>query len=119
MRPADAIVLAAALGLELFFIHRFWVGNSAGETALIQSPGGSQEVRLDRNQTLEIQGRLGPSTLRIEDGAIGFVNSPCQRKICIRSGFHRHTGATTACVPNRISLTVRGQREDGFDAIHH
>jgi len=119
MRPADVLLIAAALGLELFFIHRFWVGGSAGETVVLQSPYGRQEIRLDRDQTLEINGALGPSTLRVQDGAIGFVNSPCKRKICIRSGFHHHAGATTACVPNRISLTVVGQREDGFDAIHH
>lgn len=119
MRLADGLLIVAALALEVFFVRNYWVGNSVGETAVIQSPTGTQEVRLDHDQTLTVMGALGPSTLQVHDGAIGFVNSPCHRKICIRSGFHRHAGATTACVPNRISLTVAGQREDGFDAINH
>ncbi len=119
MRLGDGLLLAAALSLELFFIHRYWAGTTTGDIAIIQSPAGSQEVRLDHDQTLTVMGALGPSILEVRDGAIGFVQSPCSRKICIRSGLHSHAGATTACVPNRISLSVAGMREDGFDAIHH
>lgn len=118
MRPADGLLLLAALLVEATLIFRFWQPPQAGSTAIIETPTERLEIALDRDQRLVVNGALGPSVLAIEDGAIRFVESPCRRKVCIRSGAHRHAGASMACVPNRISVSVSGANEEGFDAIH-
>jgi hypothetical protein len=54
----------------------------------------------------------------VRDGAIAFTESNCPDKICIRSGFLRHTGQRAACLPNRVSLSViGGDDEFGVDTI--
>lgn len=119
LRRADGLLLALALLLEGALIGRYWQPRSAGHTALVQGPTEQIRVDLRRPQQLQIQGAQGPSTLVVRDGAIAFTDSPCQRKLCIRSGAHRHAGATTACVPNRVSVSIAGRRVDGFDALHY
>lgn len=119
IRAADVLLIALALTVEVVFISRYWTGREAGSSATVHSPSGALRVSLKKNQRFTVEGAIGPSQIEVRDGKIRFVNSPCTRKICIRSGFHQHTGSSTACVPNRISLSVDGNRADGFDAMNH
>jgi len=65
-------------------------------------------ISLKQDQTLEIAGSIGSSTLKIEDGRVRFISSPCQGQQCVHSGWQSHSGEFTACLPNRIALQVIG-----------
>lgn len=119
IRAADVVLIALAIVVEGILILQFWGGRDAGHSATIHTPSGSIQVALDHDQTFPVEGAIGTSIIEIHDGKIRFVKSPCTRKICVRSGFHQHTGSSSACVPNRISFSVDGLRDDGFDAMNH
>lgn len=117
--PADRAVLAAA-----------WLGVVALAAAAWSAPAGQQavvvvadtEVRrldLDRDQRVTVAGRLGPSELRVRDGAVRFVHSPCDTKRCVRQGWQHRRGASAACVPNRVLVRVTGSGDGGWDAVNY
>ena len=118
MRPADLLIVAAALALEALLLWRLWTPGGSAELAIVQGPQQRLELPLHEDADHALRGPLGVSRLRIRNGAIAFVDSPCQRKLCIRSGAHARHGASTACVPNRISLHIAGAATEGIDAWH-
>jgi len=117
MTRADYLaVLFAALLLPCLYISQ-WTGDETGTTAAIMNGGDTTHVSLDHDHTLEIDGAHGVSTIKIEDGKIRFVASPCPGKQCIHSGWLQHAGEFAACLPNRISVAVLGS-EPRFDSIN-
>ena len=101
-----AIVLAAALGIV------FLSGSGQAQSAVIRVDGSVyQEVSLATDQTV----RVGNVRIEVKDGAIAFVESDCPGQECVKAGWLKTPGATAACLPNRISITVSGESE--VDAV--
>jgi hypothetical protein len=115
---ADSVILIAALALLAFLFIRFWGDATQGEQARILVGGKEFSiVSLYKDQRLRIPGALGVSELEIRAGKIRFVDSPCQGKQCIHTGWLALGGEVAACLPNRITVQVIG-REPRFDAIN-
>jgi len=115
---ADSVILIAALALLAFLFIRFWGDATQGEQARILVGGKEfSVVSLYKDQRLHIPGALGVSELEISAGKIRFVDSPCQGKQCIHTGWLALGGEVAACLPNRITVQVMG-REPRFDAIN-
>lgn len=72
-------------------------------------------IPLDREGSMRIAGAAGDSTLEIAPGRIRFTDGPCRNRVCIHSGWLSQAGDGTACLPNRISLTLKGG--DAVDAV--
>lgn len=109
------IALAAALIGGLFV----WQAG-AGQAALARIRVGDRvygEYPLAEPRRVRVLGRKGVSVIAIRDGAARFIASPCARKICIRAGWLRDGGETTACLPNGVSLEIVG-RDARFDSIN-
>lgn len=47
------------------------------------------------------------------DGGIYFASSDCPDQLCVRSGILRRRGDFAACLPNKVTITLEGQREPG------
>lgn len=118
MRPklldflAMIIAVGAVVALSVFAFNE----TGAGSEALIQAEGGDFVYSLDQETELDIEGPLGTSHLKIEDGGIRFVSSPCRDKICIAGGLITDSGQWVACLPNRIFVRVEGGDDAEVDA---
>ncbi len=100
------IVLTAVAGMLLIS------GGSGGETAVIRVDGKAvRQVDLSVDQSFYI----GSVRIEVKEGAIAFTESNCSGRECVKSGWLRMPGASAACLPNRVSITVKG--ESGVDAI--
>lgn len=117
--PADIVVIGVLLIAIGMTFGRFW-GPGAGQadTALV-FVGDAEHSRLPLhvNTTLAVQGRIGVSTLRVADGGIHFVSSPCQHKLCVRAGVLHRGHDAAACVPNRVSVALQGGTSE-YDSIN-
>ncbi len=109
MTRADLVALILLLAVNAALYARFWQAPTPAQAVEIRGPDGFlQRVPLTVNRDLRVPGRNGDSVLRIEGGQIRFIDSPCRNRICIHSGWHRHAGATAACVPNGVSIRLIG-----------
>ena len=87
-------------------------GSGTGASAVIRVDGEVyKEVDLAIDQVIEI----GSVRIEVKDGAIAFIESDCTAHTCVKAGWLSTPGASAACLPNRISITVTG--ESGVDAI--
>lgn len=119
MKAADLLLIAALAGAIGASAAAFWQPGGAAETAQIRVAGGDpQTVLLDRAQTLHIAGSRGTSVLRVERGRLRFTDSPCRNRVCIHRGWLSTAGDGTACLPNRVSVTLKGLGGAAVDTVH-
>ncbi len=110
LKGGDVVVILLAFALLIVVFVKFW---SARETPgfdaqLITPDGKVQLVSLLEDRELRFQGPLGVTVLEVRKGRVRFISSPCQGKQCIHAGWLSHNGDFAACLPNRISLAVKG-----------
>jgi hypothetical protein len=117
MTRADrGLLLALLAGLPWLYLH-FWSSDPGQQLVILTEQGTPQVLPLHPDQDLHIQGTLGESVIRIEQGRARFVASACSNKVCIQRGWIGASGETSACLPNRVSIQVLG-REARFDAVN-
>ncbi len=101
-----ALVLMAIGGMV-------WLSGRGGGSAAVVRVDGI-EVRtlsLGHDQSLD----MGAVRIEVRGGAVAFVASDCPGQECIHMGWLKAPGAAAACLPNRVSVTVLGER--GVDAV--
>jgi hypothetical protein len=128
MTAADRWVVGAALALVASLYVWSWGGplgsdaggsDAAGVVAeVVVADHPVETVDLGRDGEVEVQGRMGPSRLLVQDGRVRFTASPCRGKQCIHSGWLAHEGDFAACLPNGVAVEVLGP-ERGLDAINY
>jgi hypothetical protein len=74
-------------------------------------------VAMDDYRDVEVRGKLGPSTIRIDETGARFVDSPCADKTCIKSAPIKDAGEIAACVPNGVMIRVLGSNGEDVDVI--
>jgi hypothetical protein len=121
-------VVGAALALVASLYVWSWGGplgsdaggsDAAGVVAeVVVTDHPVETVDLGRDGEVEVQGRMGPSRLLVQDGRVRFTASRCRGKQCIHSGWLAHEGDFAACLPNGVAVEVLGS-ERGLDAINY
>lgn len=115
---ADTFLLVAATGLVGWSYLALWGADSAALEVEIWSRGERVEtLMLAEDRHLEVAGALGISHIEIKAAQVRFLDSPCSNKLCVLSGWHRHAGESTACLPNQVSVRILG-RDRRYDAIN-
>jgi hypothetical protein len=117
--PADRVALILAWAGMAALAVTAWRAPPGQEAVVIV---GEREVRrldLDQPRRVTVEGRLGPTELRVKDGSVRFQHAPCDSKRCVRSGWQRRQGATAACVPNAVMVRVAGASEGRWDAVNY
>lgn len=109
------VLLAAGIGSLYAALWRPAAAASHAEVYV----EGQPVLRLDLNTpgVHRLTGARGESVLQVEGGRIRFTEGPCRNRVCIYSGWLSESGDGTACLPNRISVTLQGAR--GVDAVSH
>lgn len=74
-------------------------------------------VRMDRDQDITVEGRLGPMVVRINEDGARFVQSPCVDNKCVESAPIKDAGEIAVCVPNRVMIRVLGESRIETDFI--
>lgn len=69
-------------------------------------------IALDQEGEYAVEGILGRTLIRIEEGEARVIESPCPHKICTRMGPIPAGGGLIVCVPNRVSLRLRPEEEE-------
>ncbi len=98
------VVVLAAAGLLFWFTRS--KGSGAVAVLTYGDPQVQQRIALDRDADYDID--TGPYTihLRVRDGGVAFVDSPCPDHTCEGFGVLRQEGDWAACLPARASLVI-------------
>ncbi|HQS82719.1 MAG TPA: NusG domain II-containing protein [Thiobacillus sp.] len=118
LKAGDFGVLAAGTATVAALAWWAWFAPSgAADTALIRAAGKIvHSVPLTRPQTLVVAGPLGPTRIEIEPGRARVQADPSPRQLCVRQGWLAHAGDAALCLPNQVSLELRG-RQSPYDTL--
>ncbi len=108
-------IIVVLIGLVIFLFIRF-----AGFSAVAKSV----EVKVDGITKLKVH--LKQSTARIYDiasseGSLSFIideekvyvlESTCKDKLCIKEGAISRVGESIICLPNRITISIVGEKNE-------
>lgn len=106
---AMAIVVVLALAVLVCFLPQ---GQKTASVAEIYRDGVLVEtVALSQDRTLTVDGRYH-NVIRVENGAIAFVESDCPGRDCVHSGATDSSGRVLVCLPNGVEIRVLSETSD-------
>lgn len=114
----DFVLLIFALAVLAGVFTTFWQNDGHGAEVIVLVEG-KRWARLDlfQDQVIHVPGALGKSHIRVFDGQVRFIDSPCPNKICVHTGWLSQGGENATCLPNRVSLQILGS-DPRFDSIN-
>lgn len=117
LRPGDyAVLLLGAVFTALLFAHA--LGGGGGETLLIRAGGRVfLQTPLDTDQTIRVPGPLGISLIEIRAGRARVARDPGPLQICVHQGWLTRAGEAALCLPNQVSIEVKGADGKGYDSL--
>ena len=114
----DIIVISAILVSALLFLLLMTIFKKDGAVVAVEINGEVvAEYPLDKDGVFPLNG--GTNVLVIENGAAYLSYSSCPDHVCENTGKIRHVGETIVCLPNRVTVTVKGDVSDdgGVDLV--
>ncbi len=118
LRPGDWITLLLGVVLIGLMIQTFWQGGQA-DTVLIRAGGKVfLEAPLSRDREIEVPGPLGQTRILIEKNRARVAADPSPRQYCVRQGWLSRAGEVAVCLPNEISVELRGGASN-YDSLNY
>ena len=116
LRAGDVGVLLAGGGLVVTLTVWAW-GGDRGDTVVIRAAGKVVETTsLARTRTVAVNGPLGTTHIEIEPGRARIARDPSPRQLCVKQGWLTQSGQAALCLPNQVSLEIRG-RTTAYDTL--
>ena len=108
VRVGDVGVLLAGAGFVVTLTLWAW-GGSQGDTVIIRAAGQVIETTsLSLPHRLNVNGPLGVTRIEIEPGRARVAADPSPRQLCVKQGWLTQSGQAALCLPNQVSLEIRG-----------
>ncbi|MGN1442456.1 MAG: NusG domain II-containing protein [Acutalibacteraceae bacterium] len=109
------MIAAVLVFCVLLFIPSFL--SSDKKTAEVYVDGEKvKTVSLSGLKDEEHFSAAGCEILFEKDGA-SFIKSDCKDQLCIKCGKLKNAGDSMACVPNRVVVTVKAEKENNYDIL--
>ena len=112
----DIIVISVILFLSVLLLFVVIMTKKEGSVAVVEINGvAAGEYPLSENGEFNLNG--GTNVLVIENGVAYLNYSNCPDHTCEKTGKIKYIGQTIICLPNRVSITIKGDSEGGVDLI--
>ena len=110
-RWGDIILIVVLLNAALV-LFRLFIWNQDSGAGVVVAVDGKEIARYSLTQegTYELNG--GTNTLVIEDGKAFLIQADCPDHLCVKQGKINGAGQVITCLPNRLTVTVYGQKGD-------
>ena len=120
MKQGDRILFVILLVALVVASMQFFIPNTRSKSIIIRSDGTVvKKISLTKNKTEEfnIRSKEGSLTVEIKAGRVRVIESTCKDKLCVKEGWIEKVGESIVCLPNRISISIVGEKENGIDSI--
>ena len=112
----DIIVIATILLASLSLLLILNLTKKEGALAVVEIDGQVvAEYPLYKEGVYSLNG--GTNVLVVEGGTAYLNYSSCPDHTCENIGKIRYVGETIVCLPNKVTITIIGDAEDGVDLV--
>jgi hypothetical protein len=109
------ICICLAIIMSMFVLKRP-IGQGAS-VSILQDGKPVYNLSLSESRSINVNGPLGITRIRIEKGQVWITDAPCPQKICQRIGKISRAGSVIICVPNKILVEVNGDSKQELDSV--
>lgn len=116
-RPSDMIPVIILLAVPVIYFLAGAVSENDGAYAEISRDGevvAAVPLGMDGVYSYPLTGDM---EFTVSDGGIRVSRSNCPDKTCMETGRLCHTGDIAVCVPNRVTVTVCGEKDGDVDGV--
>ena len=118
IRKADIALFIALVLLGGALVVPAMFFDASGDTVKIAVAGklfGSYP--LDEDRKIEVKKGGNVNLVIIKDGYVKMESASCKNQICVHTGKIKRAGQSIVCLPNRVSVTIEGESDEGFDTV--
>ncbi len=116
-RKSDFLIIAVCLLFALIFFLVSISGKGGISTAVI-SADGEELTRIVLGEGVSETVNVNGAVITVDGNTVFFSESDCPDKTCVKTGKLSSSGQSSACVPNRVSVIIEGNKvENGVDII--
>jgi hypothetical protein len=108
VKPWDIVIFLLALSLTGVSAFSIYIKPQNRLQVLIEGQNQKWIFPLDAEETINAQGPLGTTVVRIHENQVWVESSPCDNKVCISTGHLRNNGEFAACLPNNVLIVIEG-----------
>lgn len=109
---AEILFIVGLLLISLALVLILTLTRREGATAEVQIDGESvARYSLQKDGEYALNG--GTNILVIEGGEAYLTYANCPDLVCVKTGRIRYVGESIVCLPNRVSVVIRGENADG------
>ena len=112
----DFIVIGTILLISVLLLLITTLTKKEGAYAVVEIDG-TVVAEYDLHKNGEYTLNDGSNRLVIENGAAYLNFSDCPDHTCEKTGKIRYVGQAIICLPNLLSITIKGNVEDGVDLV--
>ena len=113
IKLVDILLILLFLATIIYFsANIFLKSKNTTKQLIIESGQNIWYYQLDKNKEINIEGNLGESTIKIQDGFVSFENSPCPNKLCVLSSAISKNREWIACLPNGVFVRIESEDEN-------
>ena len=118
LKPGDWLTLLAGMIFTVWIAQTAWHGGAADKVVIRSGGKIFLEAPLSKNQIIEVPGPLGISRIAIRDRQARIDSDPSPRQYCVHQGWLKQAGEIAVCLPNQVSLELRGNKSD-YDSLNY
>ena len=116
LTKADIVLIASIFILSIVLILPSFWHKDDDLTAVITVNGEQVNSVKLKDITQGYDYSVNGTVIRFEKDYAAFVDSTCKDKICVNGGKLTKSGDTSACLPNGVAVTLKGEKSS-VDAI--
>lgn len=115
----DIVIVSLSVALLLTLLAYSFISRREGGRLIIKSGDHEYYYSLNRENVVPIEGRLGVTTVEINEGRFRFSDSPCKNRTCINHGWIKSGGFPLICLPNGVTAYIEAsdEAETGYDGV--
>lgn len=113
----DRILIVFFIFVNVFLFAKMGIGIQGDWVVIEVDQREVSRHPLSEDRLIPVRGKLGLTEVVIEKGKARIRHSPCGNKICVKSGEIQYADRLIACIPNRVTVRVIGEKQRGVDAI--
>jgi len=111
------LIALLVLGMFASLFTKYFL-QTPGEWLVVEVAGQEERrVKLTHNESFTIRGKIGDTTIVIQDKKAWITESPCPFHVCEHMGKIEYQGSMVVCVPNQVLIRITGHDENQLDGI--
>ena len=112
----DVVLIASLLIVSVLSVGVMLFTRRGGDRVIVEISGERVgEYSLIENKEIEING--GTNILVIKNGEAYLSYADCPDHTCVRTGKIKYVGQSIVCLPNKVTITVKGSGGGGVDLV--